>query len=276
MRFKKLYNLLLCVSTLVAFSTCHTIQTTTQANSWKPAVQVEFPEINFEVPQLELNAFESVAILDDSEFMDVTRIDITDVFTASDMHDVTITDPKLFAWDNELLIDLTRIREDAYAFPLPGAKLISDYKGSRKNHTGVDLKTFAKDTVVSAFDGIVRMSKPYAAYGNVIVVRHYNGLETLYSHNSKNLVKPGDRVTAGQPIALVGRTGRATTDHLHFEVRINGQHFDPKLLFNMENHTLQDKSLLCVKSGNNIRVNLVDPFPYQASYLNQQEPSQNL
>ncbi|MCD7977958.1 MAG: M23 family metallopeptidase [Tannerellaceae bacterium] len=271
MRFKKLYNLLLCVSTLVAFSTCHTIQTTTQTNSWKPAAQVVFPEITFEIPQLELNAFESVAILDDSEFMDVTRVDITDVFTASDMQDVTVRDPKLFAWDNELLIDLTQIREDAYSFPLRGAKLISDYKGNRKNHTGVDLKTFAKDTIVSAFDGVVRMSKPYAAYGNVIVVRHYNGLETLYSHNAKNLVKPGERVTAGQPIALVGRTGRATTDHLHFEVRVNGHHFDPKLLFDMNSQELQDKSLLCVKSGNSIKVNLVDPFPYQASYLKPQE-----
>jgi len=90
----------------------------------------------------------------------------------------------------------------------------------------------------SAFDGIVRLAKPYYAYGNVIVVRHYNGLETVYSHNSKNLVKPGDYVKAGQPIALTGRTGRATTEHLHFEVRVNGQHFNPNLVFDLQERKL--------------------------------------
>ncbi len=112
-------------------------------------------------------------------------------------------------------IDLSLIQKEDYAFPLPGAKVISPYAGRRKHHSGVDLKTCANDTIVTAFDGIIRLAKPYHAYGNVIVVRHYNGLETVYSHNSKNLVKPGDYVKAGQPIALTGRTGRATTEHLH-------------------------------------------------------------
>lgn len=79
--------------------------------------------------------------------------------------------------------------DEDYAFPLPGAKVISPYAGRRRHHSGVDLKTCANDTIVAAFDGIVRMAKPYAAYGNVVVIRHYNGLETVYSHNSKIWLK---------------------------------------------------------------------------------------
>ena len=84
------------------------------------------------------------------------------------------------------------------------------------------------------------MAKPYAAYGNVVVVRHTNGLESVYSHNSRNLVKSGDVVKAGTPLALTGRTGRATTEHLHLEFRIDGQHFNPSLV-------LEKKTVLCVK-----------------------------
>ena len=98
------------------------------------------------------------------------------------------------------------------------------------------------------------MAKPYAAYGNVIVIRHYNGLETAYSHNSKNLVKPGDRVKAGQPIALTGRTGRATTAHLHFETRLNGEHFNPNMVFNFTTRKLHRYCLLCTRKGNSIAI----------------------
>ena len=82
------------------------------------------------------------------------------------------------------------------------------------------------------------MSKPYSAYGNVVVVRHDFGLETIYSHNFKNLVHCGDTVKAGQPIALPGRTGRASTAHLPFATRVNGQPFDPNIIFNLKEQTL--------------------------------------
>lgn len=97
---------------------------------------------------------------------------------------------------------------------MPGGKVISGY-GTRGGHSGDDIKTCARDTIRAAFDGVVRMAKPYGAYGNVIVIRHPNGLETVYSHNVKNLVKSGDVVKAGMAIGLTGRTGRATTEHLH-------------------------------------------------------------
>lgn len=116
------------------------------------------------------------------------------------------------------------------------------------------LKTCANDTIRCVFDGVVRMAKHYGGYGKVIVVRHDNGIETIYSHNSKNMVAAGDTVKAGQPIALTGRTGRATTEHLHFEIRINGQHLNPGLLFDMKTGNLLKRTLVCTKTGNHVKL----------------------
>lgn len=191
------------------------------------------------------------------------RKDITETFTPRDKSQISVRDPKLFDENNTEIIDLSLIPTEEYAFPLPNGKVISPYAGRRRHHSGVDIKTHANDTIVSAFEGIVRMAKSFAAYGKVIVVRHYNGLETIYSHNSKNLVKPGDRVRAGQPIALTGRTGRATTEHLHFETRINGVHFNPNIVFNLTKRELHSKCLVCTQKGSNVIIKSVDLFPHQ-------------
>ena len=127
-----------------------------------------------------------------------------------------------------------------WCFPLPGAKVISPYgqRGGRQ-HTGTDLKTKAKDKIFAAFDGEVVFSGKFSGYGNLVRIKHANGLETYYGHNSKNMVKVGQRVKAGQVIALVGQTGRATTPHLHFETRMNGKPQNPANYFNLTNHTLR-------------------------------------
>ena len=160
---------------------------------------------------------------------------------------------------------LDSLSDKDYSFPLPGGKVISNYGRGNGRHTGIDIKTFAKDTIRSAFDGVVRMSKPYSAYGNVIVVRHNFGLETIYSHNFKNLVQSGDTVKAGQPIALTGRTGRATTEHLHFETRVNGQPFNPNIVFNMDARALRKECILCTKNGNSIVCLLYTSLPKRPS-----------
>ena len=127
-------------------------------------------------------------------------------------------------------------------FPLPGAKVISPYgKRGGRTHSGVDLKTKPGDKIYAAFEGEVIFSDVYHGYGNYIRIKHPNGLETCYSHNSKNLVKKGDYVKAGQVIALVGQTGRATTPHLHFEMRLNGKAQNPSNYFDMNNHTLRKR-----------------------------------
>ena len=174
-------------------------------------------------------------------------------FSSMEVNHIRVVTPGLFSQDKSIYLHLDSLKEMGYAFPLPGGKVISAY-GARKGHSGADIKTCAKDTIRCAFDGVVRMSKPYSAYGNVVVVRHANGLETIYSHNSQNLVHSGDIVKAGQPIGLTGRTGRATTEHLHFETRINGQHFNPNIIFNLKDGTVRKGSIKCTKNGNGIIV----------------------
>ena len=174
-------------------------------------------------------------------------------FSAREMADVRVTTPGLFAKSNHIYLHLDSLKDHEYAFPLPGGKVISAY-GTRGGHSGTDIKTCAKDTIRAAFDGVVRMSKPYYAYGNIVVIRHASGLETLYSHNFKNLVKAGDVVKAGQAIGLTGRTGRATTEHVHFETRINGQHFNPNLIFDLKERTLRKECIKCTKNGSKIVV----------------------
>lgn len=176
-------------------------------------------------------------------------------FSFMEINHVRVTTPELFNNSNQIKIYLDSISETEYSFPLPNGKVISEYgqRGSRQ-HTGIDIKTCSKDTIRSAFGGVVRMSKLYSSYGNVIVVRHSFGIETVYSHNFTNLVKSGDVVKAGQAIALTGATGRATTEHLHFETRIGGKHFDPNLIFDMKTQTLQNRCLQCIKNKDEILI----------------------
>ena len=111
-----------------------------------------------------------------------------------------------FTITNTFLLDLEKIEEKAWAYPLPDARVISPYGGARR-HSGVDLKTKPNDEIYAAFDGEVVASGPYYGYGNCIRIKHAYGLETLYSHQSKNMVKKGDKVKAGQVIGLkeIGR-----------------------------------------------------------------------
>lgn len=175
-------------------------------------------------------------------------------FSPMETNHIRVATPGLFDKSKQIEIYFNHLSDEEYAFPLPGAKVISPYGQDRRHHSGIDIKTRANDTIRCAFDGVVRMAKPYSAYGNVIVVRHPSGLETIYSHNFKNFVHSGDSVKTGQAIALTGRTGRASTEHLHFETRINGQHFDPALIFNMQEGTLNRRNIKCTKKGNEIIV----------------------
>ena len=105
-------------------------------------------------------------------------------------------------------------------------------------HRGTDLRLSVGDTVRAAFDGKVRLTKYEArGYGYYVVIRHDNGLETVYGHLSRHLCKPNQRVKAGDPIALGGNTGRSTGPHLHFETRYLGLAINPEAIIDYSNFT---------------------------------------
>ncbi|MCC7502971.1 MAG: peptidoglycan DD-metalloendopeptidase family protein [Flavobacteriales bacterium] len=108
-------------------------------------------------------------------------------------------------------------------------------------HYGIDLELDNGDPVVAAFEGMVRISRYNSTFGNVVVVRHSNGLETLYAHLSQRNVEPGDHVEAGDMLGLGGSTGRSTGDHLHFEVRYLDQPIDPQQVFDVQNGELKTR-----------------------------------
>lgn len=157
---------------------------------------------------------------------------------------------KPVASGTSFVVNLADIPNTAWCYPLPHAKVISNYgRRGKRSHSGVDIKTKANDSIRAALSGTVTMSQRYAGYGNCIVLKHANGLETLYSHNSINFVAVGDSVTAGQVIALTGRTGRATTEHLHFEVRVGKRHYNPGILFDHHTQQLKKHKLTFKKNG---------------------------
>ena len=128
-----------------------------------------------------------------------------------------------------------------FAMPVPG--FITSPYGYRprfgREHKGVDLKLHIGDTVRAAFDGRVRLTNfERKGYGYYVIVRHPNGLETVYGHLSKFLVKPDQYVKAGEPIALGGNTGRSTGPHLHFETRFMGYPINPQAIFDFANQTV--------------------------------------
>jgi len=100
----------------------------------------------------------------------------------------------------------------------------------------VDIKLQTGDTVLTAFEGIVRIAKYSKSYGFYVVVRHFNGLETLYAHLSKLLVSPGTHLQAGEILGLGGSTGRSTGAHLHFEVRYLGQQVNPNEVISFDEY----------------------------------------
>lgn len=132
-------------------------------------------------------------------------------------------------WDNKGNIPAT-MDIDVSSFVAPTKGLITSPFGWRKRrmHKGVDLKVYVGDTIRAAFDGKVRIKKyERRGYGYYYVIRHNNGLETVYGHLSRQLVAEDAIVKAGQPIALGGNTGRSTGPHLHFEMRFMGIALDP-------------------------------------------------
>ena len=137
--------------------------------------------------------------------------------------------------------------DSGYVLPLYG-EVSSEFGWRRyRYHYGFDIRKKTGDSIYCLFDGYVRIAKRNRTYGNLIVVRHLNGLETFYAHCSKLLVEQNQEVKAGQLIALAGSTGRSTGPHLHLEVRYRGVPFNPRHIFNMDSNCLYSDTLKITK-----------------------------
>ena len=163
-------------------------------------------------------------------------------------------------WDNEYTRSYgvalpSEYRIDLRQFCMPcDSRMVTSHYGYRRSfrrqHYGTDIKVFVGDTIRAAFSGKVRVvAFERYGYGNYVVIRHPNGLETVYGHMSRHLCKPNQIVRAGDVIGLGGNTGRSTGSHLHFETRFLGQFIDPEKLFDFEAQDVKGDFYLFRSSG---------------------------
>ena len=140
-----------------------------------------------------------------------------------------------------------------FHMPIKGNYITSPYgyrPAFRRTHKGVDMRSAVGDTVYAAFTGKVRLTKfERGGYGFYVILRHDNGLETVYGHLTRFLVQPNQFVKAGQPIALSGNTGRSTGPHLHFETRFMGYAINPAAIIDFANRTTHTDSYTFNKSN---------------------------
>lgn len=154
---------------------------------------------------------------------------------------------------NATLPDSFKIDLRRFVMPTSSTKItdIFGYRPRRRRvHQGLDIKVQTGDTIYAAFDGKIRItSYQRRGYGHYVVVRHNNGIETLYAHLSKKLVKVNQNVRAGDPIGLGGNTGRSSGSHLHFETILMGKSIDPALMFDFKNQTVTGEHYMYRKPG---------------------------
>lgn len=168
-------------------------------------------------------------------------------------------------WDNESCFssdrmnDLSKLKDTVWlcvgdsshsTFVMPFDGIVTSRYGYRKgrNHNGIDINLKTGDTVRSCWSGKVRYAKfNSGGFGNLVIVRHYNGLETFYAHLSKLMVAPNTDVKAGDVIGLGGNTGRSFGSHLHFEVRLYDAPLNPEEIIDVANKTVKDQNLFVHK-----------------------------
>ena len=163
---------------------------------------------------------------------------------------------RVHAFGNTVVVpDTFRIDMTGFAMPTTNTKITSKFGPRRRRmHNGIDVKVYIGDTIRAAFSGKVRMVKyERRGYGKYVVIRHVNGLDTIYGHLSKQMVSEDQYVEAGEVIGLGGNTGRSTGSHLHFETRFLGQAINPALLFDFEKQDIVTDTYLFKKGNNRYR-----------------------
>ncbi|WP_158250459.1 peptidoglycan DD-metalloendopeptidase family protein [Aquimarina sp. I32.4] len=154
-------------------------------------------------------------------------------------------------WDEHLSFPFQlEFDEKDFSPPVSGKMVITSRFGWRRGraHKGIDIDLQVGDTVKTILDGKIRYVGYHGGYGNTIVVRHHNGLETVYAHLSKTIVKENDNVKKGQMIGEGGVTGNARGSHLHLEVRYHGKGINPEYLFEFtEDRKIRSDTLMVTK-----------------------------
>lgn len=147
------------------------------------------------------------------------------------------------------LVDVSR--GATFHFPTDATARVTSHFGPRRRrfHYGLDLAEPTGSPIYASFDGVVRISKYNRSYGNLIVIRHNNGLETYYAHLSRRDVMSGDVVKAGDIVGLCGNTGRSYGSHLHYEIRYQGNAMNPENVIDCATHELIDETLTLTSSS---------------------------
>ncbi len=180
-------------------------------------------------------------------------IEAEEVENFSFLYDDSWDNKSVHCYSSAVVPDSFKIDLRGFAMPTPSRNVTSNYgyrRAFRRQHKGIDVKVYTGDTIYAAFDAKVRVVKYEArGYGKYIVLRHSNGLETIYGHLSKQLVSVDQEVKAGEPIGLGGNTGRSTGSHLHFETRLLGQDINPAELFDFANQDVTGDFYVFYKKG---------------------------
>lgn len=200
----------------------------------------------------------NVAILtlpnENDENNEAEEVDSLLAFPSNDLYsswDTTVIHPYSFAESfkqDSAVVRLTEPTDCGFVLPFKGNVTSEFGWRKRRPHYGTDIDLETGDTVVAAFDGMVRIAKLNRSYGNVVIIRHNNGLETVYAHLSKIAVEAGQKIEAGQILGLGGNTGHSFGSHLHFEMRYLGQAIDTEDFIDFANGSLKKNECLITKA----------------------------
>ncbi len=264
---KRLYSIVITAA-VVATSSCSTFTTMTHTQSRESRVSLTGKaktEVNIEtLSQFDTLQKDSIVIDSGAEVAHADSLKST-IPPIELTHKIELIEIPQFSSEQSAHVMISEFRQQvafedkvlsheelakSFYYPADG-HITSDFgwRGSRM-HNGIDVKAYYKDNIYAAFDGVVRVAMYNGGFGNCIVIRHYNGLETVYAHSTKMLVEVNQKVKAGDVIALAGKTGRSTGVHLHFEVRVLGQCLNPNLILDTKNRTLNGRNLyLTMRNG---------------------------
>ena len=236
------------LTTTLTLAACTLLPNTTEAQNMQSASNASRMHANLLAKQQRIN--ERIRLEEAQQY-------------AADLYEEVEPEPDIYleGWDSDRVnpyknanVPATKLLDvSGFHMPIKGNYITSPYgyrPAFRRQHKGVDMRAAVGDTVYAAFSGKVRLTKfERGGYGFYVILRHDNGLETVYGHLTRFLVQPNQTVRAGQPIALSGNTGRSTGPHLHFETRFMGYAINPAAIIDFANRTTHTDTYTFNKSN---------------------------